>query len=167
VRYEVRQPPEAVAALLRGWIKPEGVGSFLGFANGPVGRVSETNFKFTYRWPLFHNSFASVVEGTISEAPGGSQVTARFRLNRLGGVWMVAWLSFATLLSVPMGISALVNPSSWHPSPPPVLMTFFFPMFGVALVALGRAIARVQERSILSRLDQIFGATPNPSVSRT
>ena len=54
-------------------------------------------------------------------------------------------------------ISVLVDPQGWTPSAPPVYLGLIFPLFGVGMLVLGRVIARIQERTILRRLDEVLG----------
>jgi len=70
---------------------------------------------------------------------------------------MIYWLALATLIGIAITVSVLVDPPGWTPSAPPFYLGLIFPAFGVGLLAVGRLIARIQERTILRRLDETLG----------
>jgi hypothetical protein len=73
-------------------------------------------------------------------------------------VFLLIWLILTTVIGLAITIGTLVDPSGWSPSPPPLYLGLIFPVFGIGLLAVGRLIARLQEKMILRRLDDLLGA---------
>ena len=125
-----------------------------------IGWVDGRQFQLTTRLPFVSNSFDSILEGTIVEGRSGSAVFATFRTRKIVLFFLAIWMALAALIVIPASISALLNPGSWKPGPPPVLFGLLFPLFGIALLVVGRLLATWQESRLIGRLDRLFDAAP-------
>jgi hypothetical protein len=149
------------AGRLQAAIKPDSVLRRLQpWPAGLVGRVDGFRFRLTTRIPFVRNSFDSILEGQILEAPGGSKLLATFRMRKIVLVFMAAWFGFAMLIAISASISALTAPKSWSPGPPPIFLPLIFPVFGIVVLGLGRLLGTWQERRLLAQLDAVFGIDP-------
>jgi hypothetical protein len=160
LEYQLTVAPEEAARRLAAAVQPD---TFLrGFLPvvDLIGWVDGRQFQLTTRIPFVSNSFDSILEGAIVEGRDGSTVFATFRTRKIVLIFMAIWVGLAVLIGVPSGISALINPAAWKPGPPPVLFALLFPLFGIALLVLGRLLATAQERRLVGRLDRIFRVDP-------
>jgi len=164
VEYQLSIPPNDAAGRLKAAIKPDSVFRMIWpWPDGLLGRVDGLRFRLTTRIPLVHNSFDSILEGQILDAPGGSTLFGRFRMRKIVLVFMAGWFGFALLLGIPESISALTAPKSWSQGPPPAFLGLIFPAFGIVVVALGRLLATWQERRLLAQLDAVLGVDSSSS----
>jgi len=130
-----------------------------------MGQVDGLRFRLTTRIPLVRNSFDSILEGQILEAPAGSRLLGSFRMHKFSVIFMAIWFGLAMLIAIPASISVLTAPETWSPSPPPAFVALIFPLFGLLVVAVGRWLATWQERRLLTQLDAIFGVHPTGTES--
>jgi hypothetical protein len=60
-------------------------------------------------------------------------------------------------IALPLTLSALLAPQSWHPNAPPRFFRLIFPWFGVLLLVIGRLLGSSPERRLLAQLDGVLG----------
>src|SRR5437660_26372 len=157
VTYDTPLSSIEVTARLGQAIRPEGIFDSLAAAGKLRGWIQGPRFRVTTHLFLLSNSFNSILDGQIDDVLGGSRLTGTFRLRGLVLGFMIFWLALATVIGLLITISVLVDPQGWTPRAPPVYLGLIFPLFGVGMLVLGRVIARIQERTILRRLDEVLG----------
>lgn len=157
VQYALTIPPQTAAQRLAAAVKPDTLIRQLSPVVGLVGWVKGAEFQLTTRLPFVSNSFDSILDGEIRAASNGSLLVGRFRMRKLVLAFLVAWVLFASLLSIPAGLSALLDPKAWKPGPPPVLLSLLFPLLGIGVLVIGRLISHWQERRLVSQLDRALG----------
>ncbi len=112
------------------------------------GWVSEHAFALRFR-TAYGNSFAALCHGTIEPTASGSVLRADVGMPGAtivgGGLWFVVVLL--------MGVRAIVDGDSKT-----ALTAGGFLLFGVGLVAIGRALARAEARRIVEQLREIVEA---------
>jgi hypothetical protein len=158
VTYDLPFSASEELARVRYSIRPEGLFDSL-IAPGQLrGWTEGSRFRLTAHLPLVANSFDSILDGQIDEVTGGSRLVGTFRMRTYAVVFLLIWLILTTVIGLAITIGTLVDPSGWSPSPPPLYLGLIFPVFGIGLLAVGRLIARLQEKMILRRLDDLLGA---------
>jgi hypothetical protein len=160
LEYQLTIPPQEAARRLAAAVKPD---TFLrGFfpVVDLIGWVDGRQFQLTTRLPFVSNSFDSFLEGTIVEGRNGSSVFATFRTRRIVLIFLAIWMALAGLIVIPASIAALLNPASSKGGPSAVLFGLLFPLFGIALLVLGRLLATWQEHRLVGRLDRLFDVDP-------
>jgi len=158
VVYDVGEPAESVASRLAHAVRPEALFDSAVAPGQLRGWVHGSRFNVTLHLPLISNSFNSIVDGQILEAPGGCRVTGRLRLRTVVVVFFLVWMTLATLMGAVIVVSTLVSPQSWSPSPPPPLLGILFPAGGIGVLTICRLLGWRQERALVARLDDVIGA---------
>ena len=159
VVYDVGEPAASVASRLAKAVRSEGLLDSLVAPGQLRGWVQGSRFNVTLHLPLISNSFNSIVDGQIFEAPGGCRVIGRLKLRTMVVVFFLVWMALATLMGAVIMVFTLASPRSWSPSPPPLAFGLLFPAGGIGVLAICRLIARPQERALVTCLDAVIGAT--------
>jgi hypothetical protein len=157
VTYDTPLSSSEVTARLGQAIRPEGLFDSLAAPGKLRGWIQGPRFRVTTHLFLLSNSFNSILDGQIDDVLGGSRLTGKFRLRGFVFGFMIFWLALATVIGLVITVSVLVDPQGWTPSAPPFYVGLIFPTFGIGLMIVGRLIARIQERTILRRLEETLG----------
>src|SRR6266851_2002911 len=97
----------------------------------------------------------STLDGTISAAPGGSLVIAKFSLRGLLLAWGTTCLAFAAVIAAST-IAAVITRT-----PPQASLFIIVPLIASVALFVGGRLAGVRgEEALLAELDQLFGVTP-------
>ena len=140
--------------------------SFQGiFGSKPVlGHVTQTSVHLRKRI-TYRNSFQNMFSGAMRPDIGGTVITGNFSMNRFVMVTMAIWfcgvVGFGGFISVTTtaGFLSSSGPrggNDWLAVVIPVGMV----IFGVALVGIGRHLARHEAQFITAFLTQTLDATP-------
>ena len=140
-------------------------GSLLARGNQPViGKVSGTQLRARKRIS-YRNSFQTSLKAELAEQGGHTRIHCRFGMHPLVTVFMVVWLG--GVLTIGGGISASLLPDlarQGFSAPSDTWLGVAIPagmaVFGVALVWLGRLIARNERRFLLEFLRDTLSAVP-------
>jgi len=159
VVYDVGEPAASVASRLAQAVRPEGLLDSLVAPGQLRGWVQGSRFNVTLHLPLFSNSFNSIVDGQIFDTPGGCRVIGRLKLRTVVVAFFLVWMAFATFMGAVIVVSTLASPQSWSPSPPPLAFGLLLPAGGIGVLAICRLVAWRQERALVTRLDDVIGAT--------
>ena len=138
------------------------------FGNKPfLGRVTETSLHLRKRI-AYRNSFQSMFSGTMRPSNGGTVITGDFAMHPFVIVFMAVWFCGVLGIGGTLAIATIAHLFSgaeprgdhdWLGIVAPVGMA----IFGVALVAVGRYIARQEAQFITDFLTRTLDAAPNPS----
>jgi hypothetical protein len=124
-----------------------------GGGKGVVGRVDEHGFRMRMRIG-YRNSFQTFMFGTTTAEGRGTRIVARTGMHPFAAVFMTVWLSVVALAAT-IGVSAAIGAEAGDPVQALLLLV---PLgmfgFGIALVGIGRWIARNERARLIEFLER-------------
>jgi hypothetical protein len=118
-----------------------------GGGKGVVGKVDEHGFRLRLRIG-YRNSFQTHMFGAVQADGRGARIVARTGMHPFAAAFMTLWLSVIAI-GVTIGVAGLIQAQPGEPVPALlILVPIGLLAFGVALVGIGRWIAR-NERALL------------------
>jgi hypothetical protein len=123
-----------------------------GGAKGFVGRVGDDGFRLRARIG-YRNSFQTFMFGTVQSEGRGTKIVARTGMHPFAAIFMTLWLSVVAI-GVAIGVAGLIEA---RPEEPMLALFALVPVgmlaFGVALVGIGRWIARNERARLIAFLE--------------
>jgi hypothetical protein len=157
-----RTPVEVVSKLDRAEVLRRlqaGVDSEWTFGGGKdvVGRVAEDGFRLRLRIG-YRNSFQTFMFGTVQAAGRGTRIVARTGMHPFAAVFMTLWISVVGL-GAAIGVAGLLQA---QPGDAVQGLIILVPIgmfaFGIALVGIGRWIARNERARLIEFLERTADA---------
>lgn len=132
-----------------------------GGGKGVVGKVDEHGFRLRTRI-AYRNSFQTVMFGTMKAEGRGTRIAARTGMHPFAAVFMTVWLSVVGLAAT----TAVVHSIEATPGEPAQALFLLVPVgmfgFGIALVGIGRWIARGERARLIEFLERTLEAKRAP-----
>ena len=125
-----------------------------------VGRVDERSFRLRLRLK-YRNSFQTFLFGTIVEDGRSTRLRCRVGMHPIAAAFMALWLTAVAGLLIAALASMGSDPATALILGAPAAMV----AFGVALVWLGRWLARDEQRRLVAFLEQTVDARPDQRAS--
>lgn len=160
VIYDVPISPEELTARIGLGLRPEGFLDSLLAAGQLRGWVAGSRLQVTASLPFVGNAFNSILDGEILSVQSGARFVGVLKMRRAVVLFLLVWFTLATAMGVFITVAVLVDPGGWKPNPPPPYVGLLFPLLGVGVLSIGRAVALAQERLIVKRLDAVVGVRP-------
>ncbi|MDQ7248515.1 hypothetical protein [Dongia sedimenti] len=128
------------------------------FGHSPVvGRVGEKTFKLRKRLARgTYNSFQTYATGRLASNGASTLLTCRFGMHWFVMLFMALWLT--PFLAIIIFFVAVDLGNSRAPDLESLLIPLVFASFGIALLGVGRAMARGERRFLLNFLEDTIEA---------
>jgi len=124
-----------------------------GGGKGVVGRVGDDGFRLRLRIG-YRNSFQTFMFGAVQADGRGARIVARTGMHPFAAVFMTLWLSVIALASA-IGVTGLVLAEPGQTAPWfVILVPVGMLAFGIALVGIGRWIARSERARLVEFLER-------------
>jgi len=136
-----------------------GVDSEWTFGGGKsvVGKVDDDGFRLRLRIE-YRNSFQTFMFGAVQADGRGARIVARTGMHPFAAVFMTLWLSVIALASA-TGVAGLAQAEPGETAPWfVILVPVGMLAFGIALVGIGRWIARNERARLVEFLERIAEA---------
>lgn len=135
-------------------------GDFMLFGGKPViGSVGESSARLRKRiW--YRNSFQSVMRVTFVDRGTGTEITCRSGMSIFTTVFMVVWFGAVGLFG--LAFLGSIFDHAGGGGAPAALFPLGMIAFGVALVLIGRFIARNEHADLLAFVTHVTDAKPVP-----
>ncbi|HEY1385674.1 MAG TPA: hypothetical protein VGF43_18765 [Dongiaceae bacterium] len=132
-----------------------------------VGKVGEKSFRLRKRLKMSRNSFQTYLSAKLSSEGMSTRLTCRFGMHPFVVVFMIVWFGGVTAGAIGSLVFGLRHYSSGTmPSAGP-LVPWGMVVFGIALVGVGRAMARGERQFLLDFLRETVDARPDISRAMT
>jgi len=128
-----------------------------GGGKGVVGKVDEHGFRLRLRIG-YRNSFQTFMFGAAQADGRGTRIVARTGMHPFAAVFMTLWLSVIALASA-IGVAGLAQAEPGETAPWfVILVPVGMLAFGIALVGIGRWIARNERARLVEFLERTVEA---------
>jgi hypothetical protein len=135
---------------------------FSKWSNPVRGRVTDHGF-WIVKTIHYRNSFQTVASGKWIPEGDGTRIELALGMNRMVAVFMLAWLAAIAAVGLTWWLSgapaAVSHPATepWFVGAIPILML----VFGVALIAFGRWLARNEATELIEFLSRTLECQPD------
>lgn len=132
-----------------------------GGGKGVVGRVGDDGFRLRLRLG-YRNSFQTFMFGTLRADGRGTRIAARTGVHPFTAVFMTLWLSVVAVAAT-IGVAGLFQPQPDAASQGLILLVpVAMFAFGIALVGIGRWVARNERARLIAFLENTAEAKARP-----
>jgi hypothetical protein len=136
------------------------------FGTSPVvGKVDEKSFRLRKRLKASHNSFQTHLFARLSSEGRSTRLTCRFGMHPFVVIFMIVWLGGVTAGAIGSLVFGLRQYSNGTMPSAAGLVPWGMALFGVALVGIGRRMARGEREFLLDFLRRTVEAQPDVSRS--
>jgi hypothetical protein len=147
-RFDLRSPlsRDEIAQRLRGAIDSNRV---LFGSKSVIGWADRNSFNLRVRID-YRNSFRTILRGQLADGIDGTRIRCHAGMPYFAVAFMTVWFLF-----IGVGVAAIWPPRSLEPG---TIISIALPIFGVALVAVGRWFARQELPTLIAFLEDTIEA---------